>query len=179
MEIDWIRPSSKQWIESLLDKYKLDLFVGSVHHVHGVPIDYNDELYNKARSVSSERDVELSARGEELLFADYFETQYEMLQALRPPIVGHFDLIRLKSTNPDGSLRIYSRVWRKVLRNLRFIVEYGGVLEINTAAWKKGLKEAYPNTEVANVSLYFTSLRALVLNIVDICSDGWRIHLLR
>ena len=151
MEIDWIRPESKVWIGSLLSRHQLDIFVGSVHHVYGIPIDFDPETYAAALSRSSERARDLNATNEELLFADYFDAQLEMLQALKPPIVGHFDLIRLLSSMPDASLKIYSRVWRKILRNLLFVTEYGGLLEINGSALRKGLKEPYPNSEICSV----------------------------
>ena len=144
-EIDWIRPLSKDWINSLLNRYRFDLFLGSVHHVHAVPIDYDDSTYVKAR--------EISGGSDERLFEDYFDLQYEMLRALRPPIVGHFDLIRLKSKHSDEDLRHWTGVWQRILRNLDFIANYGGVLELNSAALRKGLKEPYPRSEVCKVNL--------------------------
>ena len=143
MEIDWIRPSSKSCIQQLLKKYSLDLFVGSVHHVHTIPIDYDHEMYKKARAKSGGSDEDL--------FSDYFDAQYEMLKELKPPIVGHFDLIRLKSDEPDANLMRWNIVWQKVLRNLSFISQYGGILELNSAALRKGLSEPYPTAEICKV----------------------------
>ena len=146
MEIDWIRPSSKEAVESLLRKYQLDVFVGSVHHVHTIPIDYDRKLYRDAREKAGGID--------ERLFEDYFDLQYEMLKGLKPPIVGHFDLIRLMSDNPDT---VFSRsvvVWQKILRNLEFIAGYGGVIELNSAALRKGMKEPYPTAEICKVLDY-------------------------
>ena len=143
MEIDWIRPSSQEFIESLLRKYQLDVFIGSVHHVHGIPTDYNREFHLVAR--------ERSGGTDEGLFEDYFDLQLDMLKKLKPPIVGHFDLIRLWSDDKDGSFAKYDRVWKKVSRNLDFIVEYGGVLEVNSAALRKGMREPYPKAEICKV----------------------------
>ena len=142
-EVDWIRPSSKIFIEKLLSNFQFDLFIGSVHHVHGIPIDYNEEMFDQARRISGESD--------ERLAEDYFDLQYEMLNALKPPIVGHFDLIRLKSRNPDESFRRWPGVWKKVQRNLTCVVEYGGIFELNSAALRKGLKEPYPSAEICRV----------------------------
>lgn len=143
MEIDWIRPSSKQWIERLLGDYQFDLFIGSVHHVHEVPIDYSRDLYLQARQIAGGTD--------EQLFEDYFDLQHEMLTQLRPPVVGHFDLIRLLSDDPNRSFLGYQQVWQKILRNLEVIVVYGGVLEINSAGLRKGLQEPYPKAEICKV----------------------------
>ena len=143
VEIDWIRPSSKQFIEALLSKYKFDIFVGSVHHVHTVPIDYDHDLYINARQLSGGTD--------EKLCEDYFDLQYEMLTALMPPVVGHFDLIRLFGDRTDACFKDWSSVWQKISRNLNVILGYGGVIEINSAALRKGLKEPYPKADICKV----------------------------
>lgn len=143
MEIDWIRPSSKGYIQALLNRYQFDLFIGSVHHVHGIPIDYDRNLYLEARQKSGGTD--------EALIEDYFDLQLEMLKALKPPIVGHFDLIRLMSDDPNASLTKWDGAWRKVLRNLDLIANYGGIIELNSAALRKGMHEPYPQTEICKV----------------------------
>lgn len=142
-ESEWIRDSSLGIIQGLLAKYDLDLFVGSVHHVHHWAIDYDTTMYHQARDVAGGSD--------EQLFADYFDAQYAMLQALKPPVVGHFDLIRLKSDEPDGRFKLWLFVWEKILRNLKFVAEYGGVLELNSSSLRKGMKEAYPQVEICKV----------------------------
>lgn len=151
METEWIRPSSKAQIENILSTYELDILVGSVHHVYGIPIDFNAETYLQALDMAAQNARSLNAETEELLFADYFDAQLEMLEALKPPVVGHFDLIRLCSRRPNGSLKEYSRVWRKIMRNLLFIAEYGGLLEINSSALRKGLGHPYPALEICKV----------------------------
>ena len=127
--------------------------------MHAVPIDYDRALYLKARQKSDGTD--------EKLFGDYFDLQHEMLEALKPPIVGHFDLIRLLSDNPDASFMQWTGVWQKILRNLDFIQQYGGIVELNTAALRKGLSEPYPNSEICKVSINcyaLFSVKALTVN---------------
>ncbi|KAK4542092.1 hypothetical protein LTR36_007123 [Oleoguttula mirabilis] len=142
-EGEWIRESSLTLTRSLLDKYPIDLFIGSIHHVHTVPIDYDTALYHKARDIAGGTD--------QRIFEDYFDSQYQMLHALQPPIVGHFDLIRLKSDDPERSFRIWPSVWEKAMRNLKVVVEYGGVLELNSSSLRKGMSEAYPQVEICQV----------------------------
>ena len=144
MEADWIRPTSKAFIENLLHQYQLDLFIGSIHHVHTIPIDYDRGLYLKAR--------ERSGGTDEQLFEDYFDLQYDMLQALRPPIIGHLDLIRLLSDDKDVALANFKGVWQRISRNLDFIAQYGGVIELNSAALRKGMKEPYPQMAICKVT---------------------------
>ncbi|EMC91196.1 hypothetical protein BAUCODRAFT_127110 [Baudoinia panamericana UAMH 10762] len=144
-EGEWIREASLTTIQRLLEKYELDLFVGSVHHVRTIPIDYDIAMYHDARSAAGGTD--------ELIFEHYFDSQYAMLQALQPPVVGHFDLIRLKSDSPNGSFRAMSGVWDKAIRNLKYIAEYGGILELNSSSLRKGMVEAYPQVEMCQVFL--------------------------
>ncbi|KAK5107458.1 hypothetical protein LTR62_001256 [Meristemomyces frigidus] len=139
-EAEWIREGSLTIIQELLATYPVDLFVGSVHHVHTIPIDYDHDFYYKARDVAGGSD--------ERIFEDYFDAQLAMLQALKPPVVGHFDLIRLKSDEPDRSFKTWPGVWRKIVRNLEFAASYGGVLELNSSSLRKGMKECYPQVEV-------------------------------
>ena len=153
MEIDWMRASSKDWIEYLLSSYQLDLFVGSVHHVHGIPIDFTPECYAKALASSEARKASDVRSAETKLFEDYFDAQLEMVTALRPPVVGHFDLIRLLSSDPNQNLQSNPTVWEKIERNLKAIQSYGGALELNSSGLRKGLKEPYPNLEICRVRL--------------------------
>lgn len=119
-----------------------EFFIGSVHHTHAIPIDYDRAMYEQAR---------LKAGGSDAaLFADYFDSQLDMLRKLTPPVVGHFDLIRLKSDDPDASFTRYPEVWRRVLRNLEFVAGYGGLLELNSAALRKGMAEPYPMGEICS-----------------------------
>ncbi|KAL2076154.1 hypothetical protein VTL71DRAFT_1097 [Oculimacula yallundae] len=135
-EGEWIRPSYGPFIKELASNPVIDYFIGSVHHVHTIPIDYDTVFYAKARNAAGGTD--------EQLFEDYFDSQYEMLNELKPRVVGHFDLIRLLSPKPNASLKEMKGVWELVVRNLRVVVEQGGLLEINTSALRKGLDEPYP-----------------------------------
>lgn len=144
-ECDWIRRESLGLIKESLKKYPFDFFIGSVHHVHTIPIDFSDGLYAKARTVAGGSD--------EKLFMDYFDAQLDMLEALKPSIIGHFDLIRLKSDDPNQKFHEMHGVWQRVLRNLDFVGSYGGILELNFASLRKGMTEPYPQAEICKVSL--------------------------
>lgn len=134
-EAEWIRSSYAALVAELASNEHVDFFIGSVHHVHEIPIDYDVGFYERAK---------VAAGGEERLFENYFDSQYDMLRALRPRVVGHFDLIRLFSAQPGRDLREWEGAWDRVKRNLQEIVEQGGLLEINSSALRKGLDEPYP-----------------------------------
>jgi histidinol-phosphatase (PHP family) len=143
-EIDWIRPESRTLIEQSLSRFPFEFFVGSVHHTLTVPIDYDRPMYEKAR--------ELAGGTDERLFERYFDEQLDMLTQLRPLVVGHFDLIKLKSDDPERSFKQWPGVWERILRNLDFTAGYGGMLELNSAALRKGMSEPYPKEEICRVS---------------------------
>jgi histidinol-phosphatase (PHP family) len=142
-ESEWIRSSDLARILSLASDPVIDYVLGSVHHTAGIPIDFDAAFYAAA--------VKACGGTEEGLYRVYYDDQLEMLQGLRPRVVGHFDLVRLLSQEPGRLLRGWGTgvVWEKVVRNLQFIQEYGGLLECNTAALRKGLAEPYPAREVA------------------------------
>jgi histidinol-phosphatase (PHP family) len=142
-ESEWIRPATLQTIQDILNKFSFDFFMGSVHHTHTYPIDFDRALYDKAREAAGGTD--------EKLFEDYFDSQHEMLQTLRPPIVGHFDLIRLLSDHRDLAFKDMKDVWKKIERNLRFVASYGGILELNASGLRKGLAEPYPCLPICQV----------------------------
>lgn len=143
-ESEYIRPSTLDIVQDILRKYTFDFFMGSIHHTHAIPIDFDRTMYEQAREKAGGTD--------ERLFEDYFDEQYEMLQALRPPIVGHFDLIRLLSDHRDADFQGMIGVWERMQRNLEFIASYGGRLELNSAGLRKGLAEPYPCLPICKVS---------------------------
>jgi histidinol-phosphatase (PHP family) len=142
-EIDWIRPESLTLINESLKRFPFEFLVGSMHHVHTIPIDYDAAMYQHARDVAGGTD--------ERLFEDYFDAQFDMLQKVKPPVIGHFDLVRLKSDDPNATFTRYPQVWEKIKRNLEFAASYGGLVELNSAALRKGMSEPYPKAEICKV----------------------------
>ncbi|KAK3687365.1 Polymerase/histidinol phosphatase-like protein [Podospora appendiculata] len=141
-EGEWIRPGCGPLIQRLAAAPCVDYFIGSIHHAAGVPIDYDAATYRVARDVCGGSD--------EAVFERYYDEQLEMLVALRPKVVGHFDLIRLMSDDPGAEAKaVGNGVWERVVRNLAEVVGYGGWLECNTSALRKGLAEPYPGRAIA------------------------------
>ncbi|KAK9368455.1 polymerase/histidinol phosphatase-like protein [Lipomyces kononenkoae] len=146
-ETDYIRPDFKSLIAKLRTKYNFDMFVGSIHHVKQVPIDLDLptwELAMRKCGAGTPRD----------LYAAYFDEQYAMIVDLKPPIVGHFDLIRLFSMqDSEKSISQWPEVLAKVERNLDYIIAYGGLIELNSAAVRKGWTEPYPRADICKMVL--------------------------
>jgi histidinol-phosphatase (PHP family) len=115
-----------------------DYIVGSVHHVHDVTIDASPDAYATC--------VERSG-GHVGLYCDYFDLQYEMLERLRPSVVGHMDLIRLLDEHYPEHLA-NADVWSRIERNLDRIGEQGAILDVNVRALAKGQPEPYPSRPI-------------------------------
>ena len=129
---------SEDFIRRLVREFRPDYIVGSVHHVNDIPIDMSPEMYAQAIEV---------AGGIEQLYCDYFDQQYDLIDGLRPAVVGHFDLVRIF----DGDYRERieeSEIQRRIRRNLERIEELGAILDFNVRAWEKGADEPYVSRSI-------------------------------
>jgi len=114
-----------------------DYCVGSVHHVAEMSIDGPPAVFQGL--------VE-EFGGLEPLAIRYYETVAAMVSSLRPEMVAHIDLIK-KNCGPIGlstSALESPSVQRAALGALEAVRAAGSILDLNTAAWRKGLNEPYP-----------------------------------
>lgn len=126
-----------------------DMCVGSTHHVHGIPIDFDSSSWSECMSISG------SPRR---LFLDYFALQAEMIRHVQPDVVGHFDLIRLllhgtdlSTGKPLADVHIetdWPDVWAALSANIELVVSYGGLFELNSSAFRKGWLSPYPQLDI-------------------------------
>lgn len=126
-------------------KLHTDMCVGSVHFVHGIPIDFDKTLWEKARDVLG---------SVEALYEGYFDLQYEVLTKLQPEVIGHFDLIRLFDSDVktlDFIKANWTSVYQKILRNVKFAISYGGLFELNLAAIRKAWATPYPQVDICRL----------------------------
>ncbi|KAJ1794209.1 hypothetical protein GGH15_002390 [Coemansia sp. RSA 562] len=141
-ETEYITHDTLDELKRLRKKYDLDFLVGSLHHVNGMPMDFSPELY--------EQIVEHCSGSRSEMFRRYFDEQLVLLQELQPEIVGHFDLIRIfhpYSAGVEDPL-LQDDIRNLALRNIDYAISYGAIFEINTRAWKKGLRDAYPQRDL-------------------------------
>ncbi len=123
---------------SLIDQFRPDYIVGSVHHVRDICFDYSKEAYGRiARQCGSV----------EAMYLEYFDLQYEMIQALHPFVVGHFDLVRI--FDPDYENRMKQpRIQEKIQRNLVLIQKLGLTLDFNLRPLARGEKSPYLTRDI-------------------------------
>jgi len=149
LETEYITDLDLDGLESLLKELgeRVEYLVGSIHHVNGIPIDFDLPTYETAlTSFAAEKEQD---RQEAFLWA-YFDAQYQLLQRFKPEIIGHFDLCRLYK--PSLRFGDYPSVCKKIDRNVRYAVEYGALFEINAAAFRKHWNTAYPAEDIMEAS---------------------------
>jgi len=125
-------------IRHLAAEFSPDYLVGSVHHVADICFDYSPDTYRSA--------VRTCGSVDELYMA-YFDRQLEMIQAVRPFVVGHFDLVRIH--DPDYTTRVlHPDIARKIDRNLDLIKDLGLVMDLNLRPLARGEAEPYPTKSI-------------------------------
>ncbi|MCK5097042.1 MAG: histidinol-phosphatase HisJ [Desulfobacteraceae bacterium] len=126
------------YTKKLIQAYKPDYIVGSVHHIHDICFDFSKKLYNKAIKASGSID---------LMYENYFDKQYELITHLKPAVVGHFDLIRI--FDPEYAKQIKrKKTWKKIVRNLKACKDNDLILDFNTRALKKNASEPYISKQI-------------------------------
>ncbi len=126
------------YIKELIKTYKPDYILGSVHHIDDICFDFSKKFYNKAIKASD---------GIDLMYERYFDKQYEMINGLKPSVVGHFDLIRI--FDPEYKTRIgKDAIWKKIVRNLKACKKNDLILDFNTRALKKKADEPYISEQI-------------------------------
>ncbi len=134
---------SEDYIRAVIDTHKPDYFVGSLHHVDDIEIDSTEEGYRQAADRSGSL---------ENLYCRYFDQQLEMIQRLKPAVVGHLDLIRI--FDPNYTMRLNSPAVReRVQRNLSVIKELGMILDLNLAGFDKATGEQYPSRDILSYAI--------------------------
>lgn len=123
----------EEFVPRLIERFRPEYIVGSVHFVDDRGFDYSKEQY----AATAE-----AAGGLDALYCRYFDQQYEMIKLLNPAVVGHFDLIRL--FDPDYRQRLTQPdIARRIRRNLALIRERGLILDFNLRSLLKGADEPY------------------------------------
>jgi histidinol-phosphatase (PHP family) len=130
------------FIPELIEKFKPDYIVGSVHFVDDMGFDYSREQYDSTAAAIG---------GYDEMYCRYFDIQYEMLQLLRPAVVGHFDLIRI--FDPDyGSRLAKPEIQQRIIRNLHLIKDLDLIMDFNLRSLLKGAEEPYISAPILRMA---------------------------
>lgn len=123
-------------MQALREAYPFDYIVGSVHDIDGRWVDYSPQA-------TLELGDDLG--GPEALRIAYFRSMTDMVERLRPDVVGHLDLVR-KYEAPGFAFS--QRAFQEIETLLEAIKAYGGVLDVNCAAWRNGYGPVYPLPQI-------------------------------
>lgn len=122
--------------------HNLQYCVGSVHYVRGHIIDYTPE--SRARAVA--------ACGDEEAFAiTYYGTVTEMIEKLKPEVLGHLDLVCKGALDPRAVES--DAVRAKAFGALDAAAACGCIIDVNTAGYRKGLGRPYPAPWIVTAAL--------------------------
>lgn len=160
LEVEGLDLSHIEYVKTLKEKYpQLDMYVGSVHHVKGIPIDFNREEWLAAK--------EKCGGSLHSIYKAYFEMLRTVVTELKPPVIGHIDLIRLFASDDDvdsiTGLKLkhlsieqhWPDIWEIIVSILRQVKSYGGLIEINSAAIRKGWNTPYPKEQLAKAVIRY------------------------
>lgn len=179
LETEYINDKDLDMLSEILYKHssRIEYIVGSVHHVHGIPIDFDRDTFDHAlRSCVSAPNVSSSAHMD-LFLSAYFDAQYALLKRFQPEIIGHLDLCRLY--HPELSFSQCPSALSKLDRNISFAISYGALFEFNAAALRKGWGTSYPGRDVVEVrEENYLSRLSSCFHLVDSC-PGWAFYLVR
>lgn len=146
-----------------------DLIVGSVHHVNGTDIDFDQQTWDRAVEECD------GIRG---LYREYFKLVNNMIVKLKPEVVAHFDLIRLFANTEieienveNGEIKFqnvkvtqeeklgitieedWPDVWALIEQSVDLIVELGLTVELNSSAIRKGWETPYPKDDIMKLMI--------------------------
>ncbi|KAJ7692884.1 Polymerase/histidinol phosphatase-like protein [Mycena rosella] len=149
LETDYITALDLDRLHDVLQRHQenVEYIVGSVHHVNGIPIDFDLATFKTAvESIDAAH-----ATKEGSFLSAYFDAQYELLQRFHPEVVGHLDLCRLY--NPALQISEYPEAWERVERNILYAISYGALFEVNASALRKGWSTPYPGLDLVEIIL--------------------------
>jgi histidinol-phosphatase (PHP family) len=126
------------FVPMLIERFRPDYIVGSVHFVNGINFDYSAEFYRQAAA---------SAGGIDEMYCCYFDLQYDMIRRLNPAVVGHFDLIRIFDDDYMERLK-QPGIVAKMRRNLELIRSRDLILDYNLRSLHKGASEPYISASI-------------------------------
>lgn len=130
-----LMPHLPQTLSALLERWPFDFVIASQHFVAG-----KDPYYPSYFEGRSEREC----------YEEYFRVMYGNLQRFGPSsfdTLGHMDYVVRYGPNQNRSYT-YASYADHIDPILRFLIEHGKCLEVNTGGFKYGLGEPNPAADV-------------------------------
>ena len=128
-EVDYL----PNFMEKEVLEANVDYLIGSVHFIKGWGFD-NEEFIAKYKEVNIDE-----------LWIEYFNQIEKMAKTGLFQIVGHFDLIKVFAFFPKIDITPY------IQKTLQCVKESNMAIEINSAGFRKKVKEQYPSIQILQV----------------------------
>lgn len=138
-ETEYMSEDSPRLMKELRERHRLDYIVASVHHVDGMPIDFDEAMFQQAVA---------KQQGLEPLLHKYLDHQLCLIEGLKPEVVGHFDVVRKYCPNAAFTGHLET----KMRRNLEACARYGCLLEINSSGVGKRIARPFPGEDVLRLA---------------------------
>ncbi len=122
-------------------EFGFDYVVGSVHYVDEYIIDSGEVRLNEAVAHFG---------GFERLAVRYYETVAEMIRALSPEVIGHFDVVRRFAT--DDMATDTPPIRDAAACAIETAREHDCILDLNTAGYRKGLGGPFPDAWIVPIA---------------------------
>lgn len=130
-EVDFIQGD---YILDEIKNAKVDYLIGSVHYLDKWGFD-NPEFIGEYKN----RDIDT-------IYKEYFEAVKQMVKTNIFQIVGHIDLIKVFNFLPTKDIKSIA------YETLKEIKKSNMVLEINSAGFRKPVKEQYPSKDILELA---------------------------
>ena len=121
-------------MRALACEHGFDYVVGSVHHVNDISIDESPAHFRAAADACG---------GIDALLERYYASVVGVIEEIRPQVVAHLDLPKLYA--PEGSEPPGPAAQRAAKSAIEAARAHNCILDLNTAALRKGLREPYPS----------------------------------
>ena len=123
------------YVDKRVLKRKVDYFIGSVHFLDNWGFDNPEFIKNWEN-----RDIDD-------VYKEYFLLIEKMANSNLFDIVGHIDLIKIFNYKPKKSIKDIAKNAIKAIKKSNMVVE------LNTAGFRKPVKELYPSDEILEMIL--------------------------
>lgn len=135
MEVDYTRDTLDE-VSSLVDRYRPDYVIGSVHLVDGFAFD-------APRYIDDYRRFDL-----EDLWCSYFAAVAEAARSGLFTVLGHIDLIKKFGLRPPLTHRVAGAAETALVAT----AEAGAAVELNTSGWRHPVGEQYPSAALLRLA---------------------------
>lgn len=130
VEVDFF-PENVSAMKTRLAPYPFDYIIGSIHYVHGFPVDENAVNWERL-TVDERNDV----------WREYWRLQQLLAESGLCDIIAHLDLPKKFGFLPTIDLS------EEIATALDAIAKTGLTIELNTAGWHKPVHEQYPSETI-------------------------------